>query len=210
MIRLMIADDHAIVRGGLRQLLSLAPDIEVLAEAVDGAQVLEGLRHALPDLLLLDVNMPGLSGPELITRIKSHWPALPILVLSMHNEAQVAARVLKAGASGYVTKDSEMEVLLSAIRKVASGGKFIVPELAEKLVFDVSLGSDQPPHQNLSDRELEVFRLLVAGLGVNDIATQLCISNKTVSTHKTRLMEKLNLGSTAELVRYAMQHGLLS
>jgi DNA-binding NarL/FixJ family response regulator len=101
-------------------------------------------------------------------------------------------------------------VLLSAIRKVASGGKFIVPELAEKLVFDVSLGSDQPPHQNLSDRELEVFRLLVAGLGVNDIATQLCISNKTVSTHKTRLMEKLNLGSTAELVRYAMQHGLLS
>lgn len=210
MIRLMIADDHAIVRGGLRQLLSLAPDIEVLAEAVDGAQVLEGLRHELPDLLLLDVNMPGLSGPDLITRIKSHWPALPILVLSMHNEAQVAARVLKAGASGYVTKDSEMEVLLGAIRKVASGGKFIVPELAEKLVFDLSLGGDQLPHQTLSDRELEVFRLLVAGLGVNDIATQLCISNKTVSTHKTRLMEKLNLGSTAELVRYAMQHGLLS
>jgi DNA-binding NarL/FixJ family response regulator len=211
MIRLMIADDHAIVRGGLRQLLSLVPDIEVQAEAVDGAQVLEGLRRELPDLLLLDVNMPGLSGPDLITRVKSHWPTLPILVLSMHNEGQVAARVLKAGASGYVTKDSEMEVLLAAIRKVAGGGKFIVPELAEKLVFDMSLGGgDQLPHQSLSDRELEVFRLLVAGLGVNDIATQLCISNKTVSTHKTRLMEKLNLGSTAELVRYALQHGLLS
>lgn len=209
MIRLMIADDHAIVRGGLRQLLSLAPDIEVQAEAVDGAQVLEGLRRALPDLLLLDVNMPGLSGSDLITRVKSHWPTLPILVLSMHNEGQVAARVLKAGASGYVTKDSEMDVLLTAIRKVAGGGKFIVPELAEKLVFDLSLAGDQLPHQSLSDRELEVFRLLVAGLGVNEIAAQLCISNKTVSTHKTRLMEKLNLGSTAELVRYAMQHGLL-
>ncbi|QBK03651.1 DNA-binding response regulator [Hylemonella gracilis] len=210
MIRLMIADDHAIVRGGLRQLLSLAPDIEVRAEAVDGAQVLEGLRRELPDLLLLDINMPGLSGPDLITRIKSHWPALPILVLSMHNEGQVAARVLKAGASGYVTKDSEMEVLLTAIRKVAGGGKFIVPELAEKLVFDVSLSGDGLPHQNLSDREMEVFRMLVAGQGVNEIAEQLCISNKTVSTHKTRLMEKLNIGNTAELVRYAMQHGLLN
>lgn len=210
MIRLMIADDHAIVRGGLRQLLSLAPDITVESEAVDGAQVLEGLRRQLPDLLLLDINMPGLSGPDLITRIKSHWPALPILVLSMHNEGQVAARVLKAGASGYVTKDSEMEVLLGAIRRVAAGGKFIVPELAEKLVFDVSLSSDRLPHQTLSDRELEVFRLLVAGQGVNDIAEQLCISNKTVSTHKTRLMEKLNLSSTADLVRYAMQHGLLN
>jgi DNA-binding NarL/FixJ family response regulator len=210
MIRLMIADDHAIVRGGLRQLLSLAPDITVESEAVDGAQVLEGLRRQLPDLLLLDINMPGLSGPDLITRIKSHWPALPILVLSMHNEGQVAARVLKAGASGYVTKDSEMEVLLGAIRKVAAGGKFIVPELAEKLVFDISLSSDRLPHQSLSDRELEVFRLLVAGQGVNDIAEQLCISNKTVSTHKTRLMEKLNLSSTADLVRYAMQHGLLN
>lgn len=210
MIRLMIADDHAIVRGGLKQLLSFAPDIEVRAEAVDGAQVLDGLRRELPDLLLLDLNMPGLSGPDLIARIKSHWPALPILVLSMHNEAQVAARVLKAGATGYVTKDSEMEVLLTAIRRVAGGGKFIVPELAEKLVFDVSLGGDQLPHQTLSDREMEVFRLLLAGQGVNEIAEQLCISNKTVSTHKTRLMEKLNLGSTAELVRYAMQHGLLN
>ncbi len=210
MIRLMIADDHAIVRSGLRQLLSLAPDISVQAEAVDGSQVLDGLRSELPDLLLLDINMPGLSGPDLITRIKSHWPALPILVLSMHNEAQVAARVLKAGASGYVTKDSEMEVLLAAIRKVAGGGKFIVPELAEKLVFDVSLGSDRAAHHTLSDREQEVFRMLVAGQGVNDIAEQLCISNKTVSTHKTRLMEKLNLSSTAELVRYAMQHGLLN
>ncbi|MBI2746493.1 MAG: response regulator transcription factor [Burkholderiales bacterium] len=209
MIKLMLADDHAIVRSGLKQLFTLAPDIEVVAEAVDGATVLDALRRQQPDLLLLDLNMPGLSGPDLIVRIRSHWGDLPILVLSMHNEPQVAARVLKAGASGYVTKDSEMEVLLGAIRKVAGGGKYIVPELAEKLVFDVSLGSDKLPHQSLSDRELEVLRLLVAGKGVNEIADQLCISNKTVSTHKTRLLEKMNLSGTAELVRYAMQHGLL-
>lgn len=208
MIRLLLADDHAIVRSGLRQLLSLAPDIRVLAEAVDGASVLEALRAELPDVVILDINMPGLSGPDLIARIRSHWPALPVLVLSMHNEAQVAARVLKAGASGYVTKDSEMDVLLAAIRKVAAGGRYIVPELAEKLVFDVSLGSERQPHGLLSDRELEVFQLLAAGKGVNEIAEQLCISNKTVSTHKTRLMEKMNLGSTAELVRYALAHGL--
>jgi len=209
MIKLMLADDHAIVRSGLKQLFTLAPDIEVVAEAVDGATVLDALRRQQPDLLLLDLNMPGLSGPDLIARIRSHWSDLPILVLSMHNEPQVAARVLKAGASGYVTKDSEMEVLLGAIRKVAGGGKYIVPELAEKLVFDVSLGNGKLPHQSLSDRELEVLRLLVTGKGVNEIADQLCISNKTVSTHKTRLLEKMNLSGTAELVRYAMQHGLL-
>jgi len=209
MIRLLLADDHAIVRSGLKQLFTLAPDIQVVAEAVDGATVLDALRQQRPDLLLLDINMPGLSGPDLIARVKSHWSDLPILVLSMHNEPQVAARVLKAGASGYVTKDSEMEVLLGAIRKVAGGGKFIVPELAEKLVFDLSLGRDKLPHQSLSDRELEVLGLLVAGKGVNEIAEQLCISNKTVSTHKTRLLEKMNLSGTAELVRYAMQHGLL-
>lgn len=210
MIKLMLADDHAIVRSGLKQLFTLAPDIQVVAEAVDGASVLDALRRQQPDLLLLDINMPGLSGPDLIARIRSHWSDLPILVLSMHNEPQVAARVLKAGASGYVTKDSEMEVLLAAIRKVAGGGKYIVPELAEKMVFDVSLGNGKLPHQSLSDRELEVLRLLVAGKGVNEIADQLCISNKTVSTHKTRLMEKMNLESTAELVRYALQHGLLN
>ncbi len=208
MIRLMLADDHAIVRGGLKQLLSLAPDVQVVAEAEDGAGVLEGLRQALPDLLLLDLNMPGLSGADLIQRIKAHWPGLPVLVLSMHNEAHVAARVLKAGASGYVTKDSAIELLLGAIRRVAGGGRYIVPELAEKLAFDRSGAGDAAPHAALSERELEVFRLLVGGKSVNEIALELCISNKTVSTHKTRLLEKMKLAGTAELVRYAMQHGL--
>ncbi len=210
MIRLVIADDHAIVRSGLKQVFSLAPDLAVVGEAVNGNEVLAFLRQQVPDLLLLDINMPGLSGPDLITRVRAHWADLPILVLSMHNEVQVAARVLKAGANGYVTKDSEMDVLLGAIRRVAGGGKFIAPELAEKLVFDMSIAGEKPAHMSLSDRELEVFRLLVAGKGINDIAGQLCISNKTVSTHKTRLMEKLNLSGVAELTRYAMQHGLLS
>jgi len=210
MIRLLVADDHAIVRSGLKQVFSLAPDLEVVGEAINGNEVLAFLRQQVPDLLLLDINMPGLSGPDLIARVKAHWADLPILVLSMHNEVQVAARVLKAGANGYVTKDSEMDVLLGAIRRVAGGGKFIAPELAEKLVFDMSITSEKPAYMTLSDRELEVFRLLVAGKGVNDIAEQLCISNKTVSTHKTRLMEKLNLSGVAELTRYAMQHGLLN
>ncbi|MDH5709776.1 MAG: response regulator transcription factor [Hylemonella sp.] len=209
MIRLVIADDHAIVRGGLRQIFATVPDFEVVGEAVNGAEVLDWVRQQEADLLLMDLNMPGVSGPDLITRIRAHRPRLPILVLSMHNEAQVAARVLKAGANGYITKDSEPDLLLGAMRKVAAGGKYIVPELAERMVFDVSLPDQQAPHSQLSDRELEVLRLLIAGLSINSIAEQLFISNKTVSTHKTRLMEKLNLTSMADLMRYAMQHDLM-
>ena len=209
MIRLVIADDHAIVRGGLKQIFALAPDLEVVGEAVNGAEVLDGLRQRAFDLLLLDINMPGLSGPDLIARIKAQRPDLPVLVLSMHNEPQVAARMLKAGANGYITKDCEPDILLAAIRKVAAGGKYIAPELAEKMVFDVTSTAQRAPHALLSDRELEVFRLLTSGKSVNDIAEQLCISNKTVSTHKVRLMEKLNLSSMADLMRYAMENGLL-
>lgn len=209
MIRLLIADDHAIVRGGLKQIFALAPDLEVVGEAVNGSEVLERLRLDPVDLLLLDLNMPGISGADLITRIKAHRADLPILVLSMHNEPQVAARMLKAGASGYITKDCEPDILLAAIRKVAANGKYIDPDLAEKMVFDATSTAQRPPHSLLSERELEVLRLLTTGKGVNEIAMQLAISNKTVSTHKVRLMEKLNISSMADLMRYAMQHGLL-
>lgn len=210
MIRLLIADDHAIVRGGLKQIFALVPDFEVVGEAVNGAEVLERLRQLQFDLLLLDINMPGVSGPDLIARVKAQQASLPILILSMHNETQVAARVLKAGANGYITKDSEPDILVAAIRKVAAGGKYIVPELAEKMVFDVTSPGEQLPHMQLSNRELEVFRLLTTGKSVNDIAEALCISNKTVSTHKVHLMDKLKLSSMAELMRYAMQHDLLT
>jgi DNA-binding NarL/FixJ family response regulator len=208
MIQLVLADDHAIVRSGLKQLFAQEPDLRVVAEATNGADAMDCVRQHQPDLLLLDINMPGISGPALIQRLKLQQPRLPILVLSMHNEPLMASRTIKAGASGYVTKESEPEVLIEAIRKVAAGGKFIAPALAAQMLFDNSDDSPDAPHTLLSDRELEIFRLLVTGKSATDIAAQLAISHKTVSTHKTRLMEKLKLGSTAELTRYAMQHGL--
>lgn len=208
MIRLLIADDHAIVRGGLKQIFALAPDIKLAGEAANGAEVLQQLHMGVFDLLLLDMNMPGVSGVELIARIKQSRPDLPILVFTMHNETQVATRALKAGAAGYITKDSDPERLLAAIRKVSGGGKYIDPAMAEQMAFDATFPNRCLPHALLSDREFEVFRMLIAGKGVNEIAEQLSISNKTVSTHKVHLMEKMNLSSVAELVRYALQHGI--
>lgn len=209
MIRLVIADDHALVRGGLKQIFALTPDVRVAGEAASGAEVLACLRGEPFDLLLLDLNMAGIAGPDLIVRVKAHQPALPVLVLSMHNEPQVAARALKAGANGYITKDCEPDVLLAAIRQVAAGGQYIAPELAQKMVFAMSASTQRPLHHLLSNRELDVFRGLTQGLAVNDIAVQLAISNKTVSSHKIRLMEKLKLSSVADLMRYAMTHELL-
>jgi DNA-binding NarL/FixJ family response regulator len=210
MIRLVLADDHAIVRSGLTQIFSLLPDIEVLAEATNGSEVLEMLhKYAQIDLILLDLNMEGISGADLIARIKAHRPALPVLVLSMHNEPQVATRMLRAGANGYITKDCNPDILLAAMRRVAAGGKYIEPGLAEKMVFEVSATEERPLHNLLSDRERDVLRLLTVGKGVKEIADQLAISNKTVSTYKVRLMEKLNLSNMADLMRYAMEHGLL-
>jgi len=171
--------------------------------------VLACLRQSQIDLLLLDLNMPGISGADLIARVKAHQCDLPILVFSMHNEPLVATRVLKAGASGYITKDCEPDILLAAVRKVAAHGNYLDPGIAEKMAFDATSSAARPLHTLLSDRELEVFRLLTSGQSVNAIATQLAISNKTVSTHKTRLLEKLNLSGMAELMRYAMQHDLL-
>jgi DNA-binding NarL/FixJ family response regulator len=209
MIRIVIADDHAIVRAGLKQMFAIMPDMEVIAEATDGESVLETLRHNRNDILLLDLNMPGLSGPDLIARVRAHWPKQPVLVLSMHDTAQVASRALKAGADGYVTKDSEPEVLLAAIRKVAAGGRFISSEVAQKMALLATASGDLMPHNTLSDREFDVFKGLIKGLGVNDIAEHLHISNKTVSTHKARLLEKMQMASIAELTRYAMDNQLL-
>jgi len=209
MIRVMIADDHAIVREGIKKILALRPDIKVAAEAVDGPGVIQQLHGtAIFDLLLLDLTMPGVSGMDLIGRVKACRAALPILVYSMHNEPQVAARAIKAGAAGFISKDSDPEILLEAICRVAGGGKYIDPVLAEQLAFDTLLPEQRAPHALLSDREFEVFSLLVVGKRVNEIADQLIISNKTVSTHKLHLMEKMKLGSTADLVRYAVDHKL--
>ncbi len=209
MIRVVIADDHTIVREGLKQLLLAASDLEVAGEARDGNEVLERVRGSDFDVLLLDMSMPGRSGMELIRQVKGEKPKLRVLVLSMHAEHQYAVRAIKAGASGYLTKDSASRELVSAIRKVAGGGAFISAEVAEALALGAMPQAEGPPHTSLSDREYQVFRLLVSGKSVSDIAAELNLSAKTVSTHKARLMEKMALNNQAELIRYAIKHRLV-
>ncbi len=209
MIRLLIADDHTIMREGLKRLFALASDLEVVGEAENGAQLLDRLRQDGVDLLLLDMSMPGISGEDLIARVHAHHPALPILVLSMHNETQIAQRALRAGARGYLTKDRDPETLLAAIRRVAAGQRFIDPDLAEQMALEASGLGQRADHECLTDRELQVLRLIARGMSVNHIADQLSISNKTVSTHKARMMEKMGFTSNADIVRYAMVHHLI-
>jgi len=208
-IRVIVAEDHAIVREGIKQLIGMARDLEVVGEAGNGEQLLECLRKTVCDVVLLDISMPGVNGLEAIPRIRALANGPAILVLSMHNETQMAARALKVGAAGYATKDSDPALLISAIRKVAGGGRYIDPELADRMVFEVGLTDSRPPHAQLSEREFSVFERLARGEGVNDIALHLAISNKTVSTHKARLMQKLGVHSMADLVRYAMEHRLV-
>lgn len=209
MINVLIADDHAVVRGGLKQIIATTADIAVAAEAAQGAEVLESLRTGRFDLVLLDMTMPGVSGVDLIRRVRAEYPSQPILVLSMHNEAQVVSRALRAGAMGYMTKDSDPDVLLSAIRKLAGGGRFIDPKLIDAMVFETHSG-DAPPHEVLSDREFQVLQMLAAGKSINDIAESCSLSAKTISTHKMRLMQKLGLNNNSELIRYAMRYGLVT
>lgn len=209
MIRLLIADDHAIMREGLKQLCALTGDIEVVAEATNGQDVIDRLRDSQVDAALLDMTMPGISGEDLVARIRLRYPTLPVLILSMHNDPHIAQRALRAGASGYIAKDRDPEMLLNALRRVASGGRFIDPVLAERMVLETGGRSDQPSHAQLTDREFQVMRYLARGLSVNEIANELAISNKTVSTHKARLMEKMQFANNAELMRYAITYGLV-
>jgi DNA-binding NarL/FixJ family response regulator len=209
MIRVVIADDHTIVREGLKQLLGAADDLQVVGEARDGHEVLKMVRELEFDVLLLDLSMPSKSGTELIKQVKSEKPRLRILVLSMHAEHQYAVRAVKAGASGYLTKDSASSQLVSAIRKVAAGGALISAEVAEQLALSAMPHAEGLPHTFLSDREYQVFRLLVSGQSVSDIAERLNLSVKTVSTHKARLMEKMGLANQTELIHYAIKHQLV-
>lgn len=205
MIRVLLADDHKIVRDGLKGILAATRDIEVAGEAANGDEALALAKANDYDVAMLDLSMPGLAGIDLIKRLKAEKPKLRLLVLSMHGEHQYAARALKAGASGYLTKDSAAEQLVGALRKIAAGGVHISEAAAASLV-----NSATEPHQALSDREFEVLRLLASGLGPTEIGERLHLSVKTVSTHKARLLGKLGLGSTAELVRYALEHKLLT
>ena len=205
MIRVLVADDHAIVRQCLCRTLALAPDLLVAGEAKDGWEVIEQVRNHSFDLLLLDMNIPGPSGVELIKRVRMEAPQLPVLVLSMHDESRLVGRAIRAGAGGYLTKDSELETLLAAVRKVAAGSHAIDPVLASRIVFE----SGDVPHGNLTEREYEVFLMLARGQSVKSIAAALHLSPKTVSTHKCRLLPKLGAQSVSDLVRYALRHGLL-
>jgi DNA-binding NarL/FixJ family response regulator len=202
--RILIADDHKIVRDGLKRILA-GSDIEVAGEAASGDEALALVKANDYDIAMVDMSMPGLSGIALVKRLKAEKPKLKVLVLSMHGEHQYAARALKAGASGYLTKDSAADQLLGALRKIAGGGVHISDAAASALVSAPAASS----HESLSDREFEVMRLLVEGLGPSEIGERLHLSVKTVSTHKTRILEKLGLGSTAELVRYALEHKLV-
>jgi DNA-binding NarL/FixJ family response regulator len=209
MIRILIADDHTIVREGLKQMLSEEDGFLVAGEAANGLEVLKKLREQAFDVLLMDMSMPGRNGIELIKQVKGEKPKLAILVLSMHKEKQYAVRALKAGAQGYLTKESAPGQLVSAIRKVAGGGVFISTEVAERLALELGSNHDAAPHTLLSDREYQIFTMLVSGAPIGGIADELSLSVKTISTHKTRILQKMRMSSSAELIHYAIRNQLV-
>jgi len=208
-IRLVIADDHPVVRDGLKYLVSQNRDMALVGEAEDAPGTLEVCRKTAVDVLLLDVSMPGMGVVDLIRALRSAARSPRILVLSIHPERQYARRVLKAGADGYLTKNHSPTALAEAIRQVHGGRKYVTPTLAQELAVSLSEGTALAPHEALSNREYEVFRRLGAGAQVNDIAQELALSPKTVRTYRSRILAKMNLRSTAELIFYAVQNGLV-
>ena len=210
MIRIVIADDHTLMREGLKRILESSDDIEVVGEATDGFGVLAHVRKGGFDLLLLDLSMPGRSGIDLIRQIRTESPKLPVLVLTMYEEEQYAIRSIRAGAQGYLTKESAGTQLVHAIRKVASGKPYISMEVAEQLALDIMTPEKPLPHSQLSNREFEIFNLLAQGKSITDIGQQLHLSVKTVSTHKSRILNKMGMHSISEIVRYAVAHNLLA
>jgi two-component system, NarL family, invasion response regulator UvrY len=210
MIRVLIADDHAIVRRGLIHILADVPGIAVTGEAVDGHEALEKARGQPCDVLILDLSMPGRSGFDILKELKHERPELPILVLSIHAEEQFAVRILKAGASGYLTKESAPDELVKAICKVATGGKYISPSLAEALAFELEDDSNGPAHELLSDREFQVMRMMAVGKTATEIAEELSLSVKTISTYRARILEKMNLKNNSEIIRYAIDNHLIN
>jgi DNA-binding NarL/FixJ family response regulator len=207
-INILIADDHPVVRTGLRQILGSEADVWIVAEVADGDALLHTLASAPVDVLLLDLAMPGAPFPALLREVKSRYPRLRVLVLSMQPEDQFAVRALRDGAAGYLSKDRSPQELIAAVRKVVQGGTYVSPTLADQLATALDAGRAPIAHEALSDREHEVLRLIGAGKAVREIATTLSLSPKTVSTYRTRILEKLGLQTSAELIRYALQHQL--
>jgi len=209
MIKILIADDHAIVREGLKQIVADTSDMVVAGEAVNGQEVLEQVRKEDWDLILLDISMPGRGGIDTLKALKIEKPKLPVLVLSMYPEEQYAVRALKAGASGYLTKESAPEELIEAIRKVSQGGKYISAALAESLAFHVGVNSEKPLHETLSNREYQVMLMIATGKTVKEIAEDLSLSVKTISTNRVRALRKMGIKNNAEATYYAVKHGLV-
>lgn len=209
MIRILIADDHAVVRQGLKQIITDEADMQVVGEAENSAQVLQFVAADKINVVILDITMPGKSGLDLLPEIKSLRPMIQVLILSMHAEEQFAVRALKSGASGYITKQSAPTELVRAIRKVQSGGKYISQSIAEQLAFFVSDDSNKPLHERLSDREFQVMRMIAEGQRLCEIADELVISEKTVGTYRGRILEKMNMTRNAELIRYVVQNKLV-
>ncbi|MEI7672909.1 MAG: response regulator transcription factor [Deltaproteobacteria bacterium] len=209
MIRILVVDDHAIVREGLKQILADVNDMAVRDEAAGGQEALLKIRDSEFDVVLLDISMPGRSGLEILKDIKSERPKLPVLILSMHAEEQYAVRTLRAGASGYLTKASAPDELIGAIRKVSCGRKYVSSSLAEKLASELDIDTKKPPHATLSDREYQVMLMIASGKSVKEIGDELCLSVKTISTYRARVMEKMNMKKNAELTLYAIQNRLV-
>jgi len=208
-IRILIADDHPIVRAGFKQVLSETPDLVVADEAGNGQEVLEHLKKKKYDVVLLDISMPGKNGLEILKELKTDYPKLPVLILSIYPEEQYAIRALKAGAAGYLTKESAPHELISAIRKISAGGRYISESLAEKLATYLNVDMTKSPHETLSDREHQVMRLIASGKTVSEIAESLNLSVKTISTYRTHILEKMKMKNNAEITLYAVQNKLM-
>jgi two-component system, NarL family, invasion response regulator UvrY len=206
-MRILIADDHPIFRAGLRETLAKDPGVESIGEADDGHKAVELARKKRWDVVVLDIMMPGRDGLEVLQELRRERPKLPVLILSAHPEDQLALRLLKAGAAGYLTKEKAPEVLLAAIRKVVSGGKYISESLAEKVVF--ACESEKAPHETLSNREYQIIRMIGSGKTMQEIGKELFLSVRTVSTYRARILEKMNMNTNAEIIRYAVDHNLI-
>ena len=209
MLKVLIADDHPVVRQGVKQILAEDLQLKQFGEARNAREVLENVSKKKWDILILDINLPDMNGLEILRQLKKVHPDLPVLVLTVFDEDQIAIRVLKAGASGFVTKETMPNELISAVKKIHSGGKYVSPSLAEKLVFNIYAEDEKPVHHKLSNREYQVICLIAAGKSVKQIAEELYLSIQTIRTYRTRILEKMEMNTDAELIHYAIQHGLI-
>lgn len=209
MIKILIADDHPLFREGMKKIIKEEPDMKIVAETESPPEVLELINTSKPDLLMLDISLPGRSGIDITKDVRSFHPKLPIIIISMHAEERFAVRALKAGASAYLNKECDAKVVLEAVRVVVTGKKYITPKVAEQLAHDVDSSASKLTHELLSDREFEVMQLIASGKTIRDIAEQLSLSINTINTYRMRIFEKMNLKTNIDLVHYSIQHGLI-